>query len=171
MQKIIVITGASSGLGKELTKLYLQKGSYFLILSGRDEKGFEKFRNNPNVDIIIGDLSRKETLDEIEKTVKKKHKRVDIVINNAGITYIQPFEKNTEDQLDKLLSIDLKIPMLLTQRLYNLMVSQQSGHIINVNSTAGKEGKENHTMYCAAKWGLAGFTAALRIEAKSITFG
>lgn len=56
--------------------------------------------------------------------------------------------------------------MLLTKELYPLMVKQKSGHIININSTAGKEGKTNHSMYSAAKFGLVGFTESLRTEAK-----
>lgn len=166
MQKVVVITGASSGLGKELAKLYLKKSTYQLLLTGRNEKGFDEFETNSRVEIVIGDLTQRKTLDEIEKKVTEKFGRVDILINNAGIIYLQPFEKNTEEQINKLISINLIAPMLLTQRLYPIMTAQQSGHIVNINSTAGKESKENHTLYCAAKWGLTGFTNALRKEAK-----
>ncbi len=165
MNKVVVITGATKGLGKALANLYLQK-KYSLILTGRIEKEMEEFKNKENVDIVVGDLTKQETLNTINKIIADKYKRVDILINNAGITFIQPFEENTEEQLDKLLSIDLKAPILLTQKLYPFMKSQKSGTIININSSAGKEAKLYHTMYNAAKFGLYGFTSSLRLEAK-----
>jgi len=165
MKKVVVITGASSGLGKEIAKLLLQKGDYQLILTGRNEKGFAEFQNNPDITLSIGDITDSKTLDTIEIQVKQL-KRIDILINNAGIIYIQPFMENTEKQLDDLLAIDLKAPILLTQRLFPFMVQQQSGHIININSTAGLIAKANHSLYSAAKFGLKGFTDALRQEAK-----
>lgn len=167
MQKIVVITGASSGLGKEVAKLYQQKGNYTLILCGRNEKGLEEFKKDPKITLVVGDLTKKDTLDAIEKEVKETFgSRIDILINNAGIIYIKPFEENTSEELDRLLDIDLKAHMLLTQRIYPYMVAQKAGHIINVNSTSGKEARANHTMYNAAKFGLTGFTNALRFEAK-----
>lgn len=162
--KVVLITGASSGLGKELAKIYSQKG-YTLILNGQDAQGFEDLKGSM-ADIVVGDLTKKEVFEKLVKLIEGKYKRIDILINNAGITYIQPFENNTREQLDKILEIDLKVPMLLTRALYPLMVKQRFGHIININSSAGKEGKANHTMYSAAKFGLAGFTQALRLEAK-----
>jgi short-subunit dehydrogenase len=165
MKKVVVITGASSGFGKEVAKLLLQKGNYYLILTGRNEKGFEEFKNSLDVTIIVGDITKKTTIDLIEHTVKDQ-KRIDILINNAGITFINPFTQNSEQKIDNLLAVNLKAPMILTQRFYPLMVQQHSGHIININSAAGKEGKPNHTIYSAAKFGLKGFTDSLRHEAK-----
>jgi short-subunit dehydrogenase len=166
MKKVVVITGASSGLGKEIARLFIVKKEYYLVLTGRNKNGLDEFRDNPNVSIITGDITRKDTVDEIENVVAGKFKRIDILINNAGIVYINPFEENTQENLQQLIATDLIAPMLLTQRLYPVMVKQQSGHIINVNSTAGLEEKLNHTMYNAAKFGLTGFTKSLRLEAR-----
>ncbi len=165
MNKIVVITGASSGLGKELAKIYLEKG-YKLVLNGAHEQGFQEFEGKENVEIVVGDLTEQETIDKLADVVKSKFGQVDILINNAGIIYIQPFEKNTPEQLNQLLAIDLVAPMLLTQKFYPLMVEKKQGVIININSTSGKEPKANHTMYNAAKFGLTGFTQSLRLEVK-----
>lgn len=166
MKKVVVITGASSGLGKEIARLLLQKNTYTLILCGRNEKGFEEFKTNENAIIVLGDITKKETLDAIENEVKKL-KRVDLLINNAGVIYIKPLTEITEEELNELIAIDLKAPILLTQKLYPFMLERKSGQIINVNSTAGKEAKTNHTIYSAAKFGLKGFTDSLRLEAKA----
>ncbi len=163
--KVVLITGASSGIGKEIAKLFFKK-NYSLILSGRNEKGFEEFKNNPNVDIVLGDINEKETRNKLINIIKNKHKRLNVLVNNAGITFIQPFEQNTEDQLNKIIETNLKVPMLLTHDLYDVMRSQKSGTIVFINSSAGKQGYANHTMYSAAKMGLNGFSQSLRLEAK-----
>src|SRR5260221_14340424 len=102
MKKVVVITGASSGLGKEIAKLLLHKGEFNLIITGRNEKGFEEFKNSSDVTIVVGDITKKTTLDLIEHAVHEL-KRIDILINNAGITYINPFLENTQEHLDELL--------------------------------------------------------------------
>ena len=165
MGKVAVVTGGSSGIGKEVVKLYLQKG-YSVIVSGQTEAKLKEFQGNENVDIVVGDLTKDETQNKIKELVETKHKRLDVLVNNAGIIYLQPFLENTKEQLDKIVEINLKTPMLLTQKLYPIMVKQQSGHIIFVNSTAGKEAKPNHTMYNSVKFGLVGFATSLRGEAK-----
>jgi len=163
-KKVVVITGASSGLGKALANLYGKKG-YTLVLSGRNEEELHKSTND-NTDFIIGDLTQKETIQKIADIVNIKHNQIDILINNAGILYIQPLEQNTEEQLDTIFEINVKSHIRLTQKLLPLMKQQQSGHIINIISTAGKEGKLNHTLYCATKYAMSGFTESLRFEAK-----
>ncbi len=163
--KVVVITGASSGLGKELAKLYLEKG-YSLVLNGLHAEGLQEFQDKDNVEIVVGDLTKQETIENIAKVVTNSFGQVDILINNAGIIYLQPFEKNTSEQLDQILAINLKAPMLLTQKLYPFMVAKKKGLIININSTSGKEPKLNQTMYNATKFGLTGFTQSLRLEAK-----
>lgn len=164
MHKVAVITGASHGLGKEIARLFSNK-NYNLILSGRDTKGLAEFNKKPNVELITGDITQKQTRNKIVDLVKK-HKRLDILVNNAGITYIQPFEDNTEDQLNEILDTNLKAPILLTQTLYATMKNQKSGTIVFVNSAAGKQGYPKHTLYSTTKFGLSGFAQSLRQEAK-----
>lgn len=164
MEKVVLITGASSGIGKEIAQLFLKKG-YTLILSGRNEAGFSYASGKTNVDIVLGDITKSETRKKIQDAVNK-HKRLDILINNAGITLIQPFENNTEEQLNTLFETNLKAPMLLTHDIYETMKVQKNGTIVFINSAAGKQGYPNHTMYSAMKFGLNGFSQSLRQEAK-----
>lgn len=165
MKKVVLITGASSGIGRELAMNYLEK-EYTLVLSGRNEKGFEYAKGKSNVDIILGDITNGETRKKIQNLIVNIHKQLDILINNAGITYIQPFENNTEEQLNTIFETNLKAPMLLTHDLYETMKSQKNGTIVFINSAAGKQGYPNHTMYSTMKFGLTGFSQSLRQEAK-----
>lgn len=165
MKKVAVITGASSGIGSELAQLYLKK-NYILILSGRNKEGFSLFKNKPNVEIIIGDITKPQTRREIVNLVYKKYKQLDVLINNAGISCIQPFEENTEEQLNSLIETNLKAPILLTHQLYEIMKSQKNGTVVFMNSSAGRQGYPNHSLYSTTKFGLSGFSQSLRLEAK-----
>jgi NADP-dependent 3-hydroxy acid dehydrogenase YdfG len=164
-KKAVLITGASSGIGKEIAKIFLQK-NYSLVLSGRNEKGFDYARGKANVDVVLGDITKNEIRKKIQDVIINKYKRLDILINNAGITFIQPFEENTEKQLNAIFETNLKAPMLLTHDLYEIMKAKKNGTIIFMNSSAGKQGYPNHTMYSAMKFGLNGFAQSLRQEAK-----
>jgi short-subunit dehydrogenase len=88
------------------------------------------------------------------------------LINNAGIAYIQPFENNKDEHIDEIFRINVMSHIKLTQKIYPLMKKQKAGHIINIISSAGMEAKYNHTLYCATKFAMRGFTDSLRLEAK-----
>ena len=165
MKKVVLITGASHGLGKEIAKLFLAK-NYALILSGRKEEGFKDFKDKEDIDIVVGDITKKEIRNKLVELVTDKYKRLDVLINNAGITFIQPFEQNTEEQLFEIIETNLKAPILLTHALYATMKTQQFGTIVIINSAAGKQGYPNHTLYSTTKFGLSGFAQSLRVEAK-----
>lgn len=165
MKKVALVTGASNGIGKEIAKLLLKK-DYSLVLSGRNEKGIDYTKNAEHVDVVIGDITRKEMRDRLADLVTDKYGRLDLLVNNAGITFIQPLEENTEEQLNSIYEINLKTPILLTQQLYPIMKKQNAGTIAFINSSAGKQGYPNHTMYSTMKFGLNGFSQALRMEAK-----
>lgn len=165
MSRVVLITGASSGIGREIAKLFLEK-DYQLILSGRNKEGFQYIKGYSNVELVFGDITKKETRDKMSDLIKNKYKKIDILINNAGITYVQPFEDTTEEDLNKIFETNLKVPMLLTHEFYETMKSQKNGTIVFINSSAGKQGYPNHTMYSAMKFGLNGFSQSLRHEAK-----
>jgi len=165
MNKVVLITGASSGIGKQIAKIYLKK-DYRCILLGRNRQGFAYAENNPQAEILLGDLTLKKIRNQVIELVENKYKRLDILINNAGITFIQPFEENTENQLQTILDINLKAPILLTHDLYETMKQQKEGTIVFINSSAGKQGYQNHTLYSTTKMGLNGFSQSLRLEAK-----
>ncbi len=165
MKKVVLITGASSGIGKELARLYHQKG-YSLLLTGRSEGGFKEFDAANDVRIVFGDIRNQTTIDELVNIINNDFRKIDILINNAGISNIQPFEMMTDQQLDDVIDTNLKAIIRLTHALYGRFVEQKSGHMMMMNSSAGKQGYANHTLYSASKFGLAGFTQSLRLEAK-----
>src|SRR3989338_9284300 len=134
MNKVAVITGAAGGNGKEVTTLYRKK-NYSLILADKDGSGFSELKTKEGVEVVIGDITKSETRKRIVDFVTQKYKKLDILINNAGITFIQPFEDNTEEQLNRIVDTNLKAPILLTHELYGFMKLQGEGVIIFTNSS------------------------------------
>ncbi len=163
MTKTILITGASSGIGKALARMYAKK-NYFLILNGRNAEGLKEFENRQNILVVTGDVTARETLEKLRRSIMSHP--VDVLVNNAGITFIQPFEENTEEQLNAIVETNLKTHIRITQMVYPEMAKRKSGTIVFMNSSAGRMGYLNHTMYCATKFGLKGFADSFRLEAK-----
>ncbi|MEK7165230.1 MAG: SDR family oxidoreductase, partial [Patescibacteria group bacterium] len=104
--KVVIITGATSGIGKALALAYLEKGCA-LILTGRNPDGFADVQGK-NVDVILGDITVQSTINKVVQLAESKYGRVDVLINNAGITFIQPFAENTSEQLDLIINTNLK---------------------------------------------------------------
>jgi short-subunit dehydrogenase len=161
--KRVLITGAGSGFGKELALAFDKEGTDF-ILNGINEEELKNVSKKLNGKIVIvsGDNTQKEVIDKLEEEAKKG---IDILVNNSGIIYMEEFQNVTEDQIDKMFQVDAIAPIKLTRRVYPLMIEKRSGHIINIVSTAGYEGKKNHVLYGAAKFALSGFSRALTQEA------
>jgi short-subunit dehydrogenase len=159
--KRVLITGASRGLGKELALTFAKEKTKLILNSRSDDlyKVAEQCRAlGAACEIIKGDIT-------IEATMDKLAQPVDILINNAGIIFMEEFKDTTDKQIDSVFTIDTIAPIKLTRRIYPKMIAQGSGHIVNIISTAGREGMKNHVIYGAAKFGLSGFSQALQKEA------
>ena len=161
MPKVVIVTGATKGLGKALAEKYLAEG-HTVIATGRTETALEELKTAGAI-TVAGDITDDATRQKLFAAAKE---RIDILINNAGMLYSQPVEENTPEQWDRIFSVNVKAPMLLAQQAFGLMREQGDGHIVNIVSTVGKEGRPNMSLYASTKFALAGFTESLRAEAK-----
>ncbi|MFC1952749.1 SDR family NAD(P)-dependent oxidoreductase [Chloroflexota bacterium] len=173
----VLITGSSRGLGEQLA-LVFSANNHDIILHGRNIENLGKIQNKivgagSDCFIITGDLMSDKTLDELNEIARQKD--VSVLINNAGVSLTQdnaeedlklPLSNIVDNQIDELLTINLIAPVKLTRRLYTLFIDRGRGTIININSLLGLESRELNSLYCASKWGLRGFTDALRLEAE-----
>lgn len=170
--KIVLITGAAGGFGREMIRQLLQAGSY-LILADRElaalhaaasaiapalERGTAHGRI---LGYVAADLSSRVGCDELVRQVKAIAPALDVLINNAGIAYGGPFADVPQDNWERLMEIDLLAPMRLTAAFLPEMIARRSGHIVNVSSSAGLVGVGGLAAYATAKWGLRGFGASL----------
>lgn len=170
MSKTILITGATSGIGKASAKIFAKKG-YNLIITGRREKKLktisEKYASKYGVSILplsfdIRDLKAvKKAMSQLTGSWKK----VDILLNNAGLARgFDPIHEGSIDDWETMIDTNLKGLLYMTRMVTPLMVKRQKGHVINIASTAGKEVYPNGNVYCATKHGVDALTKAMRID-------
>lgn len=156
--KIIVIIGASSGLGKALSE----------ILSRENVKLFLLSRNIDSVDIpkaikITMDIKNPESVKKAFGEIDTHIEKMDLLINCAGIGLVKDLRDTTISEINDIIDTDLKGAIYVSQEAYKRMYDKRSGHIINVISSSGKRPRPLETVYAAAKFGLSGFTQSLQI--------
>lgn len=162
MQRNIVVIGASSGLGKAIAKK-LAKEENLALLSRTIEKKKTKRKNTVDIECDLkNDKSIKNAFIKIDEFWDK----IDIFINCAGIGLEKTLQDSTTKQIRNIIETNLLGAILATKQAYIRMLDKKSGHIINISSTSGKKAREKETVYCASKWGLAGFNESLRLEAR-----
>lgn len=163
--KTVWITGASSGIGEALCKVYASHGAK-IILSGRRLDALNSVADALETDTLIipFDVTDYDALAGHVKTAWDWAGRVDILINNAGITQ-RSLAIHTKPQVyTDLINIDLIAPIWLTQLQLSRMADAGGAHIVAISSVAGRIGAPLRTAYCAAKHGLIGYMDALRAE-------
>src|SRR3990167_5289788 len=173
--KVVIITGAGSGIGRETAILFAKHGAK-VVVTDIDEKGGKE-----TVDEIIKvleqdpdckgdaffaklDVSDREQAIQVVQDVLKKYGEVDVLINNAGIIQDDLITKMTEEEWDKVIDIDLKGPFHMIQAVADDMIKHGNGEIINVSSIVGIYGNIGQVNYAAAKAGLIGMTKTLAKE-------
>jgi len=168
-KKTALVTGASSGIGYELAKLFARNG-YNLVLMARDRDQLEKAarewreRFNVIIKVIPKDLSRREAADEIVHELGKEAIEINVLINNAGYAGYGPFtETSLQDELD-MMQVNMTSLTELTKRLLPSMVEKKEGKIMNVASTAAFAPGPLMAVYYATKAYVLSFSEALSEE-------
>jgi NAD(P)-dependent dehydrogenase (short-subunit alcohol dehydrogenase family) len=136
-KQTIIVTGASSGIGKEIAKHFLKKGDNVVINSATKEKleqVFHELGGGNNLAMVAGDVSNKQTGEQLVATALKRFGSVDVLVNNAGIFGTRPFLEVTEDYLDRFLNTNLKGTYFTTQAAIPQMLKQQDGVIVNIGT-------------------------------------
>lgn len=168
--KVALLTGASGGIGSAAAVALAREGAT-LILSGRSKEKLEniaaqvEFAAGRECVVLPADLSDAAQIAAlVDAAARAGGGRLDIVVNAAGVGAIKPVETFTPADIDLLLNINLRGAMLLSQAAVRVMAPAKSGHLLHVVGILGKAPLANASAYCASKYGLAGFLAALRAE-------
>ena len=164
-----LVTGGGRGIGKE-TAILLSKKGLNVIICSRTQKEIDsavKEIKSLGNGQIIGRKCDVRVYSEVNTLVKQAldmYGRIDVLINNAGITYVKKLIDTTEEQWDQTLDINLKGAFLFCKTIVPHMIENNCGVIINVSSGAGKVGFEDISAYCASKFGMIGLTESLALE-------
>ena len=157
--KNIILTGASDGLGKEFAGKCLKDKDYNIIALCRTKPNYE-------CDFIQTDLTDEKSIENTCNIIKEKYKRIDAVINCAGVPGVQKLEEVTYDVLDNLMKINVLAPIYLITQLITL-IKESEADILNVGSTIGtKAGYTDQIAYTTSKWAIRGTSYNLQLELK-----
>lgn len=158
--KICIITGSGNGIGKTTAFKFAEEGAKVAVCDVNLESVEATVREiTDKGGEALGfkvDVTNKEDIANMVKSLMEKYGRVDVLVNNAGIIMDAQLSKMTEDQFDKVVNINLKGTYLCAQAVVDIMVSQGSGVIINASSVVGIYGNFGQTNYAATKWGVIG---------------
>ena len=165
-QKKILITGASRGLGLAISQKL--SAEYSLILHASKPESFTT--EIPNSEILCADFSNSEQLTEFCKQLKKQHgDSLYGVINNAGVTFDKPLNYQPDREIEAMISVNLKAPIMICKTAMKIFGLKQQGVIINISSVVGETGNAFQSVYAATKAGLTALSRSLAQEAGELS--
>ncbi len=170
--KVVLLTGATGGIGNSIAKKMKQQGAK-LILSGTRQNVLDKLSLDLGnfTKTIVTDLSSNESIANLAKEAESCFGKIDILINNAGITADNLLLRMKDEDWDNVININLSASMRLTRQVIKGMLKRKSGRIIFISSIVGYTGNAGQTNYSASKSALVGLTKsiALEVAARGIT--
>ena len=166
--KVTIITGGARGIGLALAKGLAEAGAIIVLVDllekevqksskALEEKGFKSMA-------IHADVSTVESLEKMAEETLKRLGKIDILINNAGVSIGKSVEETEEKDWDFVLDVNLKGPFLCSKIVGKYMIQQKKGKIINITSVVERVGADFRSAYCASKGGLAQLTKVMAIE-------
>tara|TARA_B100001750_G_scaffold247697_1_gene274398 strand:- start:54 stop:797 length:744 start_codon:yes stop_codon:yes gene_type:complete len=166
--KVALITGASRGIGQSISIILAQNGAHVICVSRNinDVQSVADIITNQKfvASAASCDISSTHNVTELVKDIIEKHGRIDILINNAGITSDNLLMRMSEDDWDNVLNVNLKAAFTAIKAASRTMIKQRSGRIINISSVVGLMGNAGQVNYAASKAGLIGMTKSVARE-------
>ena len=165
-RKTIIVTGGAQGIGKAIV-YELAKEKHNVILNyNKSEKEAKQIKDELTqqgyqVDIYHADITKRAEIDKMVAYAVQKYKKIDVLINNAGISQIKTFAEITEKDWDQMINTNLKSIFNTSQAVLSSMLQEQNGLILNISSIWGVIGASCEVHYSTAKAGMNGFTKAL----------
>jgi NAD(P)-dependent dehydrogenase (short-subunit alcohol dehydrogenase family) len=168
--RVALITGASSGLGRAFSLALGRSGVSVFLVARREEKLREAVadiaRAGGEASYHVADVRNLPGLYDLVDVLLSRYKKLDILINNAGLGYRAPLEDLKRSEMAEMIETDLAAPIHLTQAALPALARAAPSDIVNISSIAGLQGFAGGTVYCAVKHGVVGFSRALAEELK-----
>ena len=170
MKKTIIVTGASRGIGAAIVKTLAKEDNNIIVLNYNKseeiaKKMQEEFtKQGKNVEIFKADVSKREEVKKLIEYTINKFKKIDVLINNAGISQTRLFTDITDEDWNNMLKVNLNSVFYMTQEALPYMIHEKEGCIINISSIWGKTGAACETHYSVAKAGVDAMTKSLAKE-------
>jgi uncharacterized protein len=168
VDKVIIVTGASSGIGRA-TALALARAGAKLVLVARREALLasleeEVRKRGGDAMVMTLDLRDRAQVEKMIHSTRDRFGRIDVLINNAGFGYWGTVEETPSSVVREIFDLNFDAPLFASQLVIPIMRAQGGGHIINVSSVVGRRGLPLSGIYCATKFALQGISESLRLE-------
>ncbi len=166
--KVVLITGASSGIGKQTAIEFAKLGSSIILVARRKNK-LEQVENelkqfNVNTLVCVCDVSKKDQVEELSKIVLQKFNSIDILVNNAGFAIYGLVSDLSINEIESQMETNYFGMIYCVKNFLPLMLKKKSGHIVNVASVGASFGVPGVSSYCATKFAMLGFSEGLKHE-------
>jgi NAD(P)-dependent dehydrogenase (short-subunit alcohol dehydrogenase family) len=164
-QKVAVVTGAASGLGKAIAEKFVSKNIFTIIIARNEEKAKATSQSlGALCSYEICDLGQLELLPTLVNKIIEKYGHIDILVNNAGIHLKKPMLEVTDEEFQRVVLINQTVVFSMSREVGKQMIKQKSGSIINISSMASQYGIPQVIAYTAAKSAVEGMTRAMAVE-------
>ena len=169
MSKVIIITGASRGIGRSMAEYLARQGNKIIANYNKSEEKAKELqeelkKENIEIDIFQADVSKREECQSLVKYTIDKYKKIDVLINNAGISVWGPFTDLKDEQIKEIIETNLYSAIAMSQEVSKYMIQEKSGCIINISSIWGLVGASCEVAYSITKAGIDGLTKGLAKE-------
>nr|WP_243836242.1 SDR family oxidoreductase [Halomonas xianhensis] len=166
--KVVIITGASSGLGEATAHRLAQAGAKLVLAARREDRLRELVdaieQQGGTATYRVTDVTDKDQVEALAKAAKDTYGRIDVLINNAGLMPLSPLDQLKVDEWEKMVDVNIKGVLYGLAAVLPTMREQQSGHVINLSSVAGHVVFPAASVYCATKFAVKALSEGLRME-------
>lgn len=167
---IAFITGATAGIGKATAEIFAQNG-YNIIITGRRKERLDEFSSHlksiykVNVLTLNFDVRKLKEVKTAVNSIPAEWKNINVLVNNAGLAVgLSTIQEGDIDDWERMIDTNIKGLLYVTRTIAPLMIANNSGHIINIGSIAGKEVYANGNIYCATKHAVDALSKSMRID-------
>ena len=168
--KIVIVTGASRGIGRGIAELFAARGAYVVAAARGDNAAGTVAaiqESGGRAELVSLDVTDTASVEQLVSGTMARHGRIDVLVNNAGITRDQLMLRMKRDDWDDVIRTNLTAAFTCSQAVLKPMVKQRAGRIVNISSVVGQMGNAGQANYAASKAGLIGFSKSLAREVAS----
>lgn len=167
-EKVVIITGASSGLGEATARRLAKNGAKLMLAARREDRlkdlVAEVEKEGGVVKYQVTDVTDRSQVKELVQATKEAYGRVDVLVNNAGLMPLSPLAATKVDEWEKMIDVNIKGVLYGVAAVMPIMLQQESGHIVNLSSVAGHKVFAGGAVYCATKFAVKAISEGIRLE-------